>query len=346
MKNLLRLDPLFNRIGGFYTGHPYRQILSFGVVLMSIPFLHGVGLITSGTLGVWAYITIMTVVALGLNLLLGFSGLISLGTAGFMGAGALGLGVFSQAGVPFEIAVILVLFISTLVGLFIGFFSLKVEGIYLAIATLFIGEILRQIYTTVPIFGGQSIRIGSIRLLGFYQLSTFVPADRRVLFALNVLLLIGIMLIMYNLIHSKTGRGLMAISRSSSAAQAMGVSLLKYRMFAFGTATFLATFGGIRYGLYYQFSTTTEWTLNLSLLIIAMVVVGGYKSLIGTFLGASIIHGIPNLFLKNLFGDISYAFSGLLIILVILFYQNGAAYFFTDLRWRYLKLKKRVMGDE
>lgn len=346
MKKILHLDPLFAFIGSVFTHHPYRQLFSFGGVLLLIPILHSIGLITSGTLGIWSYIIIMTVVALGLNLLLGFSGLISLGTAGFMGAGALGLGVFSNAGVPFEMAVILTLTISTLLGLVIGFFSLKVEGIYLAIATLFVGEILRQIYTSIPIFGGQSIRIGPVRFLGFFELSTFLPSDRRILFAINVFILTAVMVILYNLIHSRSGRGLMAISRSSSAAQAMGVSILKYRMLAFGTATFLATLGGIMYGLYYQFSTTTEWTLNLSLLIIAMVVVGGYKSLIGTFLGAAIIHGIPNLYLKDLFGDISYAFSGLLIILVILFYQNGAAYFFTDIRWRYIKLKRKGLDHE
>jgi branched-chain amino acid transport system permease protein len=346
MKYLLKLDPLFHQIGRFYTQKPYRGFISLGGLLLLIPLLHFFNVVSSGSLGIYAYIIMMTVVALGLNLLLGFSGLISLGTAGFVGAGALGLGVFLNLGLPFELAALATLIISTSIGAMIGLFSLKVEGIYLAIATLFVGEILRQIYTTVPIFGGQSITIGRITFLGLFELSTYNQSDRRWLFVIITIILIFMMILMYHIVHSKTGRAFLAMSRSSSAAQAMGVSLLKYRLLAFSLATFFATMGGIMYGLYYQFTTTTEWTLNLSLLIIAMVVVGGYKSIYGTLLGVYIIHGIPNFFLKNIFGDVSFIFSGLLIILVILFYQNGTAYLFTDLRLRYLKAKFKERSHE
>ncbi|MFW5729724.1 MAG: hypothetical protein ACOCYG_08660, partial [Spirochaetota bacterium] len=74
------------------------------------------------------------------------------------------------------------------------------------------------------------------------------------------------------------------------------------------------------------------WTLNISLLIIAMVVVGGFKSIIGTFVGAIIIYGLPNLVLKDLLGDISYVFSGGLIILVILFYPKGFVFVGHDIK--------------
>jgi branched-chain amino acid transport system permease protein len=112
----------------------------------------------------------------------------------------------------------------------------------------------------------------------------------------------------------------------------MGISLLKYRLTAFVTATVFATAGGILYALYFQNAPTRAWTLNVSLLIIAMVVVGGFKSIIGTFLGALIIYGLPNLLLKDLLGDISYVFSGGLIILVILFYPRGFIYVGQDIK--------------
>jgi len=134
----------------------------------------------------------------------------------------------------------------------------------------------------------------------------------------------------------------MSMSRSEHAAQAMGVSLLKYRLTAFITATLYATSGGILYALYFQNAPTRAWTLNISLLIIAMVVVGGFKSILGTFLGAIIIYGLPNLLLKDLLGDISYVFSGALIIVVILFYPRGFVFVGQDIRRLFSRLKTKA----
>lgn len=339
-----RMDAVFAKLGTFFKKVPYVGYAAFLGLLLIIPYLHSTDVVSSGQLGIFAYIVIITVAALGLNILLGYSGLISLGTAGFVGAGALGVGVFLELGLSFELAAIATLMISTAIGAMIGIFSLRVEGIYLAIATLFVGEILRQIFTTVPIFGGQSIMIGSVTLLGAFELSTFDQSQRRILFAVIAVLLVVMMILMHHIVKSKTGRALLAMSRSSSAAQAMGISLIKYRLMAFSLATFFATFSGIMYALYNQSVPTTQWTLDLSLFVIAMVVVGGYKSIYGTFIGAFIIYGIPNLYLKELFGDVSFIFSGLLIILVILFYQNGVAYLATDMKLIYYKWKRRMLG--
>lgn len=311
---------------------PLLQFALLAAALLVIAVLPHLGLMRFSTMSIYAYTAIYTVVALGMNILLGFSGLISLGTAGFIGAGALGMGVFLRMGLPFEAAALVVLAISGSVGALIGLFSLKVESIYLAIATLFVGEILRQVYTSVPIFGGEFIRIGAVRLFGVFELNQILQVERSILYAVIVGILFISMVLMHHLVKSRTGRALMAMSRSEHAAQAMGVSLLKYRLIAFVTATIYATAGGILYALYFQSAPTRAWTLNVSLLVIAMVVVGGFKSIVGTFLGAIIIYGLPNLLLKDLLGDISYVFSGALIILVILFYPRGFVYVGHDLR--------------
>jgi branched-chain amino acid transport system permease protein len=321
---------------------PLLQFALLTVALLVIAVLPHLGLMRFSTMSVFAYTAIYTVVALGMNILLGFSGLISLGTAGFIGAGALGMGVFLRMGLPFEIAAAIVLAISGGVGALIGLFSLKVESIYLAIATLFVGEILRQIYTSIPIFGGEFIRIGAVRLFGVVELNQNLQIHRSILYAIIVAVLFGFMVLMHHLVASRTGRALMAMSRSEHAAQAMGVDLLKYRLIAFVTATLYATTGGILYALYFQSAPTRAWTLNVSLLVIAMVVVGGFKSIVGTFLGAIIIYGLPNLLLKDLLGDISYVFSGALIIVVILFYPRGFVYVGHDIRKAVNALVARV----
>ena len=182
-----------------------------------------------------AYVVIYTVVALGLNILLGYSGLISLGTAGFVGAGALGLGVFMNLGLPLEAAALVVMLISALLGALIGLFSLKVESIYLAIATLFVGEIMRQLYTQVPVFGGEGIRIGEVAILGSFRLNQIIQSHRSILYILMVAAMVVAMILMHNIVKSRTGRALMAMSRSEHAAQAMGISLFKIPSYRFRT---------------------------------------------------------------------------------------------------------------
>ena len=131
------------------------RVLLLAIILWIIPYLGEAGLIKNSTIRVIGIILIYTIVALGVNLLLGFSGLISLGTAGFMGFGAylfqyLSTNFFDG----FFVAFILTIIITALLGAFIGLLSLRMEGIYLAIGTLFMGEILLQIFRNVTWFSG------------------------------------------------------------------------------------------------------------------------------------------------------------------------------------------------
>ncbi|MFW6298816.1 MAG: branched-chain amino acid ABC transporter permease [Bacillota bacterium] len=330
---------------------PSLHFIVFGLVLMSIAPLTNLGLFRNSMLSVFAYIVIYTVTVFGLNLLLGFSKLISLATASFIGAGALSLGIFLNMGLPFEVALILILLISLVAGTVVGILSLKSQGIYLAITTLFIQEILRQIFTSVGIFGGERINIGSITFLGTFEMSRFNFANRMILYYILVVFLVVVMIVFRNLIKSRTGRAFMAMSRSRSAASAMGVSVMKYRVYAFVLATLLAMLGGVLYGVYFQSAPTRAWTLDLSLMLLAMVVVGGFKSIFGMFLGAFIIYGIPSLFLEDIFGDVSEIFAGILIIVIVLYYPQGLIHSGQDLKrlWKRLLArlrKKEVPKDE
>ncbi len=327
------------------------RFIVFGVILLIFPLMSEIGIMANSSVRFIGYILIYTVVALGVNVLLGFSGLISLGTAGFMGLGAyVFVYVSNNVFDGFLVATLITLAVAALVGVLIGFLSLRIEGIYLAIATLFIGEIFLQIFKSVDWFtggfSGQRFHHPTFNL--FF---TDITLSRNFTYGLIVIILVIVMVLVYNMIHSRTGRALMAMSRSEHAAQAMGVSILRYRLLAFILATVLASLGGILYVSYFRFVDPTPWNLNLSLLFIAMVVVGGYKSIFGTALGAFIIHGIPNLILKDLFQalpGLSYVFSGVLIIVVIMFYPNGSIYLGYDLKkwWNNRKAKKAVKANE
>lgn len=320
----------------------WKYIL-FGLLLMTLGPLSEQGFIAFSTISIVVLILVYAIVALGLNLLMGYSGLISLATAGFMGLGAYLMVYLSNTlAIGFFAALGLTLLISGLIGVVIGLFSLRVEGIYLAIATLFFGEILLQIFRQVTWFSsgfsGLRFRYPLIQVFA-YQFNL----TRLQTFNVVIVALILTMILLHHVAHSATGRALMAISRSESAAQAMGIGLMKYRILAFSLATIIAAFGGVMYVSFFRYVEPSGWNLNLSLFLIAMVVVGGFKSFFGTVMGAFIIYGIPNLFLKDTlsgFPGFSFIFSGVLIILVILFYPYGAVHIGSDLK----KIFRRVVG--
>ncbi len=350
MDNTQLINPL-KKAYEFVKLRPYMQYIIFGVLLSFVAVLPQIGVMRNSTMSVFALIIIYTVAAFGLNLLLGFSGLISLATAGFVGGGALGMGIFLNMGLPFELAALLVIFTGIILGALIGILSLKSQGIYLAITTLFVQEILRQIYTSVGIFGGERIDIGTITLFGTVELNRFDFTQRSIIFVILVAVLVIVMIIFRNLIKSRSGRAFMAMSRSKSAAAAMGVNIMKYRVYAFIIATVFAMLGGILYAMYYQSAPTRAWSLDLSLLLLAMVVAGGFKSVFGMFLGAFVAYGIPTLFLEDIFGDVSEVFAGLLIILVVLFYPQGLINSGPDIKKGFNKViglvkKKEVTQDE
>lgn len=316
----------------------------FGLIISLAPMLIEHDLMEYSALSTIARMIIFTVVALGLNLLLGFSGLISLGTAGFIGYGAFGVIFFSNTfGLNFIGATIVTIIIAAIFGALIGLFSLKVEGIYLAIATLFVGEILLEMFRQFSWFTGGY----SGTRFHYPQFNLFVGTfeiDRNLTYVLLVIVLIITMIIIYNIVNSKTGRALMAMSRSQHAAQAMGISLIKYRLFAFITATVFATLAGVLYASFIKHVTPDGWDLNLSLMLIAIVVVGGFKSIFGTVLGTFIIYGLPEFWLKELFqsfSGFSYIFQGVLIIVVIMFYPNGAIYIGHDLKKLYYRIRRK-----
>ena len=155
-----------------------------------------------------------------------------------------------------------------------------------------------------------------------------VHTDRRMVFIVIVVALVLIMMLTHNIVNGHLGRALHAMRSSEVAAQAMGVNVLKYKLFAFAVATLYAGLGGALYVFFLRSSYPSSWNLFLSLNVIAMVVVGGLRSTFGTVAGAFVIFAVPELVLKELpvVGDIPglpYIFSGVLIVVVIMFFPQG-----------------------
>ncbi len=318
--------------------------LIFGLVLCTLPLWIELGILRNSYLTLIGSVLIYSVAAIGLNLLLGWSGLISLGTAGFMGLGAyIAAYVTVNLKLPFEVSLLLGLAIPLLVGVLVGLISLRIEGLYLAIATLSVSEILRKSFEELGWFtnGFSGKSAAYPKLLGFITL------DKYTTYILLVFFLIAVMILVNNLINGQMGRALNAMRGSEAAAQAMGVNLLKYRLVAFALATSLAALSGVLYMSFIKYTYPATWTLGMSLNILAVIIIGGVRNLYGTVLGAFVVFAMPDLFLKQIpyFGTMpgfAYIVNGILIILVILFYPRGLIYIGNDFKKLWGKLKARV----
>jgi branched-chain amino acid transport system permease protein len=317
--------------------NPYVQFILFGLVLSTLPIMaQTFPFVKSGYIITIGGTLIYAIAALGLNLLLGYSGLISLGTAGFMGLAAyISAYLTVDLGWSFLASMAVAVIIPTIIGILVGLVSLKIEGMYLAIATLAVSEVIRKTFEEFDYFtngfSGKAAKFPS-----FFNLSL----DRASTYYLIVIVMVLVMILMYNMVNGQLGRALNAMRGSEAASQAMGVNLLKYRLIAFAFATAFAALSGVLYVHFVRYSYPSIWSLKLSLDFLAMIIIGGLRSIYGTVLGAFIIFAVPDLFLKQIpyFNQLSYMFNGILIILVIMFYPNGIV----NLRYDIKKWWKKI----
>jgi branched-chain amino acid transport system permease protein len=330
-----------------YLKNPYVQFVLFGLVLATLPIMAQIfPFVKSGYIITIGGTLIYAIAALGLNLLLGYSGLISLGTAGFMGLAAyISAYLTVDLGWPFLASMAVAVIIPTIIGILVGLVSLKIEGMYLAIATLAVSEVIRKTFeefdTFTNGFSGKAAKFPS-----FFNISL----DRASTYYLIVIVMVLVMILMYNMVNGQLGRALNAMRGSEAASQAMGVNLLKYRLIAFAFATAFAALSGVLYVHFVRYSYPSIWSLKLSLDFLAMIIIGGLRSIYGTIIGAFIIFAVPDIFLKQIpyFNQLSYMFNGILIILVIMFYPNGIVYLRYDIKkwWNKIFEKKgRVNHD-
>lgn len=314
--------------------HPYFGFFLITIVMLLVQVLRAAGVdVPIQTLRAFGKTMIYIIVGLGFSILLGYGGLASLGTAGFVGLGAYLLGYFTNnKGYSVFLIIIITIVVAIVIGTIVGFISLRIEGMYLAIITLAIAQIINEVFKNwISFSNGVDGMIVNNRIV---LTNSYIVLDHNLVFAVIAVMLLLVMIITFNIMKSPTGRALLAMRNSSSAAQAMGVSIFKYRLLAFIVSTVYAMFAGVLYLTYIPstFPVPGDWTLSLSLLILAAVIVGGSRSIYGIIMGTFLIFGLDLAVLQNRdnFGgffvehpEISIMVNGVLIILVIMFYRGG-----------------------
>jgi branched-chain amino acid transport system permease protein len=278
----------------------------------------------------------------GLNLLTGFTGQISLGHAAFMGVGAYTCSILiGQAGVPFIVALFLAGFVTALVGMIFGIPSLRLRGLYLAMATIAAQFIIEfTIRRWDKLTGGVEGMYVDPGALGPFHFD-----DRIHLYYLTFVLAVAVTMATKNIIRARSGRAFVAIRDRYLAAEVIGVNLFKYRLLSFAVSSFFAGIAGALLAQYLEVITHESFTISQSIDYLAMCIVGGLGHILGGFFGVGfwfILERILEVITTTLnsaypdhvtwFVSIREIVFGLVIILFLIFEPDGLA-----ARWRTIR---------
>jgi branched-chain amino acid transport system permease protein len=276
--------------------------------------------------------------ALGLNVVVGFAGLLDLGYVGFFAVGAYSVALLTSgdsvlktrwvwlAAVPVAVAVAMTS------GLILGWPTLRLRGDYLAIVTLGFAEIIRISADSAPSLRGDRGFGGIAHPPGNNPDGTplFGVRDATPYFWLGLTVIIVVIFAVRNLDHSRVGRSWLAIREDEEAAEIMGVRTVKFKLWAFAIGAFIGGLGGVMFAGYQGFMNSSTFVLQFSILVLAGVVMGGSGNIAGALLGGALISYIPDrlrgisdpIFNTDLF-QFRFLIFGLAIILIMIFRPQG-----------------------
>ncbi len=343
------------------------NIITYGIVLAAflvIQLMQATGSISSLLKGLLVPLCVYVILAVSLNLVVGILGELSLGHAGFMCVGAFTGAFFSKCtvgvlpdGVRFFLALIIGAACAAVFGILIGIPVLRLKGDYLAIVTLAFGEIIKNLVNVFYL--GRDSR-------GFHfsmkdSIALGLEADGEVIikgpqgitgtpndstFFIGIVLVIITLVVVLNLINSRTGRAIMSIRDNRIAAESIGINITKYKLMAFTISAALAGVAGVLYA--HNLATLTalpkNFGYNMSIMILVFVVLGGIGSTRGSMVAAVILTLLPELL--RFLNDYRMLFYAIILIVMMLFNWSPKA---LELRERYsLKhlFKKKAPKEE
>ena len=317
----------------------YAIVLVFFAVFQT---LLSTGNLSNNFTGQLIPICAYVVMALSLNLVVGISGELSLGHAGFMSIGPFTRVIVSMSlqssvsSAPLRLlaAIVAGTLVSAVAGVIIGVPVLRLNGDYLAIVTLAFGEIIKNILNCLYVgVDGKGLHIsmkdanalnldenglvilkGPMGATGITKLSGFVS---------GIILVLIVLFIIQNFVNSRSGRAIKAIRDNRIAAEASGLNVIKYKMMAFVTSAAMAGAAGALYALNYSTVVPKKFDFNTSILILVFVVLGGIGNMRGSIISAAILTVLPELLRE--FRDYRMLIYAIVLILVMLITNNPSA---------------------
>lgn len=325
------------------------NIITYGIVIAAFIFvqiLQGTGNISSLLKGLLVPLCVYVVLAVSLNLVVGISGELSLGHAGFMCVGAFSGAFFSKcvvdtitvSGVRLFLAMLVGAAVAAVFGILIGIPVLRLKGDYLAIVTLAFGEIIKNVMNVFYIgkdSAGLHVSMKDQFSLGMEPTGTVIingpqgitgtPKDAT--FIAGIILILITLFIVLNLIDSRDGRAIKSIRDNRIAAESVGINITKYKLMAFTISASLAGAAGSLYAHNLATLQAKKFDYNLSIMALVFVVLGGIGNIRGSIIAAVVLTALPEL----LRGLSDYRMLIYAIVLIVMMLFNWAP---KALEWR------------
>jgi branched-chain amino acid transport system permease protein len=303
-------------VGAYLRKHAAYSALV--VILMTIPAYLG----DSYYLSILAFIATRFMMVLGLSLLVGQAGQISLGQAAFVGIGAYGAAVLTtRVGLDPWLAMFLAALLSATIAGLIGIPTLRLKGYYLAMATLGVNEIVYILLVQLKVLTNGSDGITGIPSLSIGGLDLSQPkAYHLVVWAFALVM----MRFALNASHSRVGRSLRALRQSERAAESLGVATSYRKVQVFMLAAVFASVAGSFDAYNVNFIEPKGYSITFSIILITAVIVGGLRSIWGALRGAIVIVVLPELLKRIGLGDYVNLVYGVLLVVMMIGWQGGA----------------------
>jgi len=295
----------------------YRGVLILFVITMIFPLF----VKSHYHLNIMIFIGLYTILALGLTLLLGHAGQVSLGQACFYGIGAYVSGIATvKFGMNPWLALPIAIAITSILAFFIGYSTLHLKGLYLAMATLGVGIIFNILFVELKDLTG-----GAIGLMDIPSLSIGgIKLDTDLKFYCFVwLIVLFIFFLTINLVNSRVGRGMRAIQGNEMAANCIGIDSFKYKIKVFVLSGAMAGLSGFLYAHFINFLSPSVFDFSFSILFLTMTIVGGRESIWGAFYGAALLTILPEVLRR--YEDLNVMIWGLILVVVLIFFNRGIA---------------------
>ena len=289
------------------------------------------------TIFLLSLLAIYALVSLGLNLLMGYTGQIAAGHAGFLAIGAYFTAIMSARfeWMPCILVLLLAGIFSGIIGFLLGIPILRLRGFYIAMATLAFGvvvsEVILQWSSLTNGDNGLQVPVATIADFAF-------DSDIK-LFYLIIPVTIIMTILAKNFVKGYIGRAFIAIRESDIAAQTIGIDLAKYKTIAFAISAFYTGVAGGLFAYLITFLSPDAFTIELSVDFIAMIVIGGMGSILGSIIGAVILTGMQQILAGLL--DLQILIFGISLIVFMIFMPRGISGMLYDLNNRFASSKTR-----
>ncbi len=269
--------------------------------------------------GILVFLGINIIITIGLSLLMGYTGQISLGQAAFFGIGAYTTGILTtKLHMPIVFSFPLSLIFTVVIAFIVGIPTLRLRGHYLAMATLGLGEIVHIIFNELLNLTGGPSGFGNIpliRILGF-ELDNDYKYYILVWFLVSLILFLSL-----NIIDSRIGRALKAIHKEEKTASTLGVNTVRLKLSIFVLSAGYASISGFLYAHYITFLSPGTFSLRFSILLVTMVAVGGMENIWGAIIGTTVLTLLPEYL--RFFKDFDILIYGIILMSIMLLRPEG-----------------------